>query len=158
MDRIQAIRPDARVVILTGDGAGPEFLAAATAAGAADFLGKDSALGDVLAAIRPSVDGQVLAETAALGALLRGRGPDGSAGTRRGSNWARLTPREFEVLDLMADALDPQAIALRLAVSPHTARGYVKTIMKKLGAHSQLEVVVVASRTGLLPAPRLVSG
>jgi len=66
-------------------------------------------------------------------------------------DWARLTAREQEVLALMGEGLDPRAIAERLVVSLHTARGHVKSVMTKLGAHSQLEAVVVATRSGLLP-------
>lgn len=51
----------------------------------------------------------------------------------------------------MGEGLDPRAIAEQLVVSLHTARGHVKNVMAKLGVHSQLEAVVVATRTGLLP-------
>jgi DNA-binding CsgD family transcriptional regulator len=58
------------------------------------------------------------------------------------------------VLALMGDGLDPGAIAERLVVSVFTARGHVKNVMAKLGAHTQLEAVVVATRAGLLqPGP-----
>ena len=64
---------------------------------------------------------------------------------------ARLTARERQVLALMGEGLDPQAIAHRLVVSRHTARGHVKNIMMKLGAHTQLEAVVIATRAGYMP-------
>jgi DNA-binding NarL/FixJ family response regulator len=65
---------------------------------------------------------------------------------------ARLTAREQEVLALMGEGLDPNSIAERLVLSVYTVRGHVKKIMMKLGAHTQLEAVVVATRSGLLPA------
>ena len=43
-----------------------------------------------------------------------------------------------------------RAIARRLGISVHTCRGYVKAVLGKLGAHSQLEAVAVATRRGLL--------
>jgi DNA-binding NarL/FixJ family response regulator len=64
---------------------------------------------------------------------------------------ARLTAREQEVLALMGEGLDPSAIADRLVVSVYTARGHVKNVMMKLGAHTQLEAVVLATKSGLLP-------
>ena len=64
---------------------------------------------------------------------------------------ARLTVRERQVLALMGEGLDPQAIARQLVVSRHTARGHVKNVLMKLGAHSQLEAVVIATRAGYLP-------
>ncbi len=72
---------------------------------------------------------------------------------RRGDSRPRLTERELEVLQLMGRGLGPRAIAERLVVSPHTARGHVKRVMVKLGAHSQLETVVIAARAGLLRVP-----
>jgi DNA-binding NarL/FixJ family response regulator len=63
-----------------------------------------------------------------------------------------LTAREREVLALMGEGMDPRAISESLVVSLHTARGYVKNILMKIGAHSQLEAVVLATRAGLLPA------
>ena len=63
----------------------------------------------------------------------------------------RLTAREQEVLALMGEGLDPSAIAERLVLSVYTARGHVKNVMMKLGAHTQLEAVVLATKSGLLP-------
>ena len=61
-----------------------------------------------------------------------------------------LTARELEVLRLLGEGRDLRAIAELLGVSLHTCRGHVKNVLVKLGAHSQLEAVVIASRSGLL--------
>ena len=50
----------------------------------------------------------------------------------------------------MREGHDPQAIASRLGISVHTCRGHVKSVLLKLGAHSQLGAVVIAAREGLL--------
>jgi len=50
----------------------------------------------------------------------------------------------------MSQGLDPHAIARELGISLHTCRGYQKSIMAKLDAHSQLETVVIATRRGLI--------
>jgi DNA-binding CsgD family transcriptional regulator len=55
------------------------------------------------------------------------------------------------VLRLLGDGLDPQQIADELIMSVHTSRGHVKRVMMKLGAHTQLQAVVIAAREGLLP-------
>lgn len=148
--RIKATYPQVSVLILTGV-ATPERLAAATAAGATGFLAKDSTFADILTAIRNPVPGKVVIEGATLRELLA---PGAAAAPRRASQagFARLTTRELEVLSLMAQGLDPRSIAERLVVSLYTARGHVKNIMMKLGAHTQLEAVVVATRSGLVPA------
>ncbi len=149
--RIKAAYPDVRVLILTA-GATPGRLADAAAAGAGGFLGKDSALPDILAAIRNPMPGKMVIEGTALSELLTER-PTAVAGTAgtTDTDLARFTGREREVLALMGEGLDPAAIAERLVVSVHTARGHVKNVMMKLGAHTQLEAVVLATRTGLLP-------
>ena len=148
--RIKAACPRVRVLILTADPT-PARLAAAAAAGASGFLAKDSPFPAILAAIRAPVDGKILVEENTMAALVasldRVRPPLDSPMPGQ----ARLTVRERQVLALMGEGLDPQAIARRLVVSRHTARGHVKNILMKLGAHTQLEAVVIATRAGYLP-------
>lgn len=62
-----------------------------------------------------------------------------------------LTPREREVLALMAAGLPNKTIALRLGISEHTAKFHVGTVLAKLGAASRTEAVMTAARRGLLP-------
>jgi DNA-binding NarL/FixJ family response regulator len=155
--RIKAAYPEVSVLVLT---AGPTLgrLAAAAAAGAVGFLSKDSSFPDILAAIRNPIGGKVVIEGPAITPFIHAVcsvPPQGGApAAQPGSvpDWARLTAREEEVLALMGEGLDPRAIAERLVVSRHTARGHVKNVMMKLGAHTQLEAVIVATRSGLLPA------
>jgi DNA-binding CsgD family transcriptional regulator len=59
-----------------------------------------------------------------------------------------LTRRELQVLRLMAAGMPNKAIADRLFVSLHTARNHVKSILRKLGAHSRLEAVAIAVHGG----------
>lgn len=72
-----------------------------------------------------------------------------SAGPRVG-----LTPREREVLTLLAEGYDVRQIATRLQVQVSTVRGYVKSLLGKFGVHSQLQVVVLAGRAGLIGGMR----
>jgi DNA-binding NarL/FixJ family response regulator len=147
--RIKASHPEVRVVILTAD-ATPDLLMAAADAGAVGFLAKDSSFPDILRVIRAMVDQKIIVlEGDALKALLDEA--RSSTPSRIGQdNWAKLTERELEVLELMGEGFDARAIAERLVVSLHTARGHIKHVMMKLGVHSQLEAVVVAIRTQLL--------
>jgi DNA-binding NarL/FixJ family response regulator len=135
--------PETRVVILTASNE-QALVGRATAAGAAGFLTKNGPLGDVLNAVHTAHGGGMTVSTDILARLLRSTSP--VVGPRAGG----LTAREFEVLELMAAGLDPRAIARRLGISVHTCRGYVKAVLAKLGAHSQLEAVAVARRRGLI--------
>lgn len=62
----------------------------------------------------------------------------------------RLTPRQREVLGLLAEGMPVRAVAGRLGLSESTVRNYVRRILIALGCHSQLEAVAVARRAGLL--------
>ena len=77
----------------------------------------------------------------------------GSSRPARSGERVELTPREREVLGLLADGRDVREIAASLQVRVGTVRGYVKAILGKFGVHSQLQAVVLATRQGLLRAP-----
>ncbi|HEX9923572.1 MAG TPA: response regulator transcription factor [Anaerolineae bacterium] len=61
-----------------------------------------------------------------------------------------LTPRELEVLQLVAEGLSNKAIGRRLEISEHTVKFHINAIMSKLGAQSRTEAVVQATRLGLI--------
>jgi two-component system nitrate/nitrite response regulator NarL len=61
-----------------------------------------------------------------------------------------LTPRELEVLQLLAEGLPNKAIGLRLSISEHTVKFHVNAILGKLGAQSRTDAVVRATRLGLI--------
>jgi DNA-binding NarL/FixJ family response regulator len=61
-----------------------------------------------------------------------------------------LTPRELQVLQLLAEGLSNKAIALRLSISEHTVKFHVNALMGKLGVESRTQAVVRATRLGLI--------
>lgn len=61
-----------------------------------------------------------------------------------------LTPREHQVLELLAEGLSNKEIGAQLGVSPHTAKFHVTALLDKLGAETRTEAVVLAARSGLL--------
>jgi DNA-binding NarL/FixJ family response regulator len=63
---------------------------------------------------------------------------------------ADLTPREREVLNLVAQGLANKSIARQLSISDHTVKFHINALMSKLGAQSRTEAVVKASRLGLI--------
>ena len=67
-----------------------------------------------------------------------------------GGDGEALTPREREVLDLLAEGLANRAIAARLGISEHTAKFHVNAILGKLGVESRAEAIVRAARRGLV--------
>ena len=144
--RVKAVKPDVRVIILTGL-ADLDTFVRAVAAGADGFLAKDSPIETLLSEMRDGRRGLPL-DNDTLNRLRTRIGDTAMIGTR---SWSpNLTDREKEVLALLAAGLDPQAIARQLGIRIHTCRGYVRNILIKLGAHSQLEAVAIATQANLL--------
>ena len=142
--------PRARVLVLTGHTA-VSVLARAASAGVCGFLPKESGIHEVLRAIRVARDGGMIVNNATLSSVLDRIGSGAEAPAAAVSAGDLFTPRELDVLRGLASGRDPQSIARGLGMSVNTCRGHVKSILGKLGAHSQLEAVVIALRRGLLP-------
>jgi DNA-binding NarL/FixJ family response regulator len=146
--QIKAASPEIRVLILTGR-MEVDTMARAAAEGACGFLAKTSTIDEICDAIRTAKDGGMFVERELVPSLVdrlsRGRS------IRGGSARADITQREQEVLTLLGEGLDVTTIANRLGISLNTCRGYVKSLLMKLGSHSQLEAVVEAVHQGLLP-------
>lgn len=148
-------RPDLRVTVLTAMN-DVQVLLDAARAGADGFMGKSRPLDEILDLIR-NADGIRLDESTL--AVLQTRMSE--VGRLDGLDWdPHLTTREREVLALLATGLDAKSVAHLLGVTVLTCRGYIRNLLSKLDAHSQLEAVVIALRTGLLAdlAPSGLSG
>lgn len=61
-----------------------------------------------------------------------------------------LTPREFEILGLIAEGLPNKSIAQRLKITEHTVKFHINSLLEKLSAHSRTEAVAIAARSGLI--------
>lgn len=146
--RIRQRWPDTQVVVLTGR-ADLDLLGRAARAGAAGFLPKEADLQEVADAVRTVSRGHVLVDPKILSQLVEPA--VAPAGRTRSAGPVELTDRERQVLGLLAEGNDPATIAEVLGISVHTCRGHVKNLLLKLDAHSQLEAVITAARTGLLP-------
>jgi two-component system, NarL family, nitrate/nitrite response regulator NarL len=101
---------------------------------------------------------EVIAEAETL-AAARGLAADADAlvmasraprGQTHGSDPESLTPREQEVLELLAEGLSNQSIAARLSISGHTVKFHVSSICAKLGADNRTDAVSRAVRQGLI--------
>jgi DNA-binding NarL/FixJ family response regulator len=149
---IVAEDPSTRVILLTATSE-PRLVAQAAAVGACAYVPKSAGLEVLLDAVRGARQGAMVVDPGLLGALA-----DLAEGTLRRAEESTpasvsLTGREREVLGMLAAGLDVGGVSRRLGISPHTCRGYVKSVLAKLGCHSQLQAVVVATRLGLLDEP-----
>lgn len=141
--------PDVDVVIVT-DRADAEQMVAAARAGAVAFIPKERPVEHLYAVVRSRDGDRVFAEPLVVAALMTDVETEGVSEERR-SELGVLSPREADVLGLLAEGADTGAIARILGISVHTCRGHVKNVLMKLGARSQLQAVVKAARVGMLP-------
>lgn len=140
----------ARVVLLA-DADDEALLVDALEAGAGGFLTTGSTVEDLVAAVRAVLHGELLVPSRMLGGLFA-RVARRQREEQVESRLVRLlTPREREVLVLLAGGANSQEIAETLDISPQTARTHLQKVMKKMGVHSRLQAAVIAVRAGLAP-------
>lgn len=138
-----ARHPRIRVVVLTAH-ADRTVMRRASEAGACALLPKDGSLTEMLTALRTAREGGFVVHPRLLKRLVTPVRPISTGYV------PPLTRREHDVLQLLADGLDARLVANRLGITLHTCRGYIKNLLLKLDAHSQLEAVAIANRSGLI--------
>ncbi len=142
-DQILAMNPQTRIIVLTAH-VTSTAVAKAASSGVCGFLSKDGHFTDLLNTVRTARPGSLAVDPALVTRLM-----DAPRTARR--PLARpLSQRELSVLLRMADGRDVTSIAHELHISSHTCRGHVKSVLSKLGAHSQLEAVIIAVRSGFI--------
>jgi DNA-binding NarL/FixJ family response regulator len=149
---VRAYRPEAAVVFLSADDS-DEVMLAALEAGASGYLVKSAGGADVAEAVRRAAEGEILVPARQLAALLARRRVQAQRQAERSRRLSSLTPRERQVLGLMAEGMDNRDVAQRLGVSYTTVRSHVRHLLTKLGARSKLEAVVRAADWGLPDEP-----
>jgi DNA-binding NarL/FixJ family response regulator len=144
---ILAARPDARVIMLTAHES-DALMGRALEAGAAGYLLKDRPMREVARAVRAAFEGRPLMDPEEMDRLLQRFRQRREAGNTARSRVERLTPRETEILQRMADGLSQDEIATILGISRHTLRTHVQNILTKLRVRSRLEALAEAVRYG----------
>ena len=139
---IRAIRPAARMIFLTREDTDAARFAAVQS-GASAFLHKSRAASEVVAAIRDVARGKMLITPRTIATLLAKR-------RSIEAQLERLTPREKEVLRLMAEGYPSRSIASDLGISYTTVRTHIRSLGAKLAVHSKLEAIVKARELGLI--------
>jgi DNA-binding NarL/FixJ family response regulator len=163
MDGIEATRQLAggpghvpRVLILTTFDL-DEYVFDALRAGASGFLLKDATAERLFEAVRVVAAGEALLAPAVTRRLIsefaRTRPPAGAAAAAPAA-FASLTPRETEVLRLVAEGLSNPEIAARLVVTEETVKTHVSRVLGKLGLRDRTQAVVAAYESGLVVPAR----
>jgi len=134
--QIRGIAPDARIVVLTMY-QGDEDIYRSLEAGAATYVLKDSLSDELVTVIRQVHDGN------------RPVAPEIEAVLESRRQQPPLTPREIQVVRLIADGLRNKEIAVALGISEQTAKVHVKNILAKLRVNDRAAVIAVAARRGI---------
>ena len=145
--RLHVLRPKLRIIALTAS-LDPVNIPRAAQAGACAYLQKAGSLDEVLNAVRTARAGRLVLPPDMVLDLVSLERSD--ARPPPPARLSPLTAREQQVLELLGEGLDVNAIGKRLGIRTSTCRGYVQNVLAKLDAHTQLEAVVTATARGLL--------
>ena len=146
---IQNEHAEAAIVFHSADDSEAALLDAVDA-GATAYLTKDATADQIIEAVRRASRGEVLIPVELFArAIARQRGLVGKRKERE-QLLAEFTPRELDILHLLAEGLDTTAMSLRLGIAPHTVEWHVRHVIEKLHVHSKLQAVIAAARKGLI--------
>jgi len=118
--------------------------------GAVAYLAKSATAGEIVDAIRRAARGEILIPVGFFAEAIARRRNVSIEGRRHKELLMTFTPRELEVLKLLAAGHATPAIADRLHIAAHTVEWHVRHLIVKLKVHSQLQAVVEAVRQGIV--------
>lgn len=131
-------------VVMLGAVPEPAQIVAALRSGVSGWVPKEDSVEQLLGVVQVVMRGELSLPAAIGGPVLRLLLEDGEAQAPSRNPLARLTPRELEVLALLAEGICRSEIAQRMHLSAHTIRSHLQNLMAKLGVHSTLEAVALA--------------
>jgi DNA-binding NarL/FixJ family response regulator len=135
--------PDTAILVLTVSER-EEDLTDAVLAGSRGYLLKDAPIETIVAGVRAVAAGEAILSPRVAATVLSRMRMNGRPSDARCD--AQLSPREREVLRLVADGEDNAAIAQRLYISPHTVKNHISSILAKLHVANRIQAAVRAVR------------
>ena len=148
--RLVAESSPTRVLVLTTFDL-DEYVFDALRAGASGFLLKDATAEELIAAVRTLAAGDAILAPAVTRRVIEAFGAVPRADPRLAGRLDVLSPREVEVLRLLARGLSNAEIARELFVSDATAKTHVSNVLAKLGLRDRVQAVIFAYETGVMP-------
>jgi DNA-binding NarL/FixJ family response regulator len=147
--RIVRAHPDTRVLILTTFGL-DTYVYDALRAGASGFMLKDAPPEEIVAAVRIVASGEALLAPTVTRAVIEEFVRQRPAVQPAPASLEELTPREREVLDLLARGRSNAEICEQLVISEATTKTHVARILQKLGLRDRVQTVIYAYESGLV--------
>ena len=146
---IQSEHAKAAIVFHSADESETALLDAVDA-GATAYLTKDATADQIVEAVRRASRGEVLIPVELFARAIRRQRGVATQKREREQLLAVFTPRELDILHLLAEGLDTTAMSQRLGIAPHTIEWHVRHVIEKLQVHSKLQAVISAARQGLI--------
>jgi two-component system nitrate/nitrite response regulator NarL len=146
---IQARHPQVAIVFHSADESETALLDAVDS-GATAYLTKDATADQIIEAVRRASRGEVLIPVELFARAIRRQHGVLAKKKEQERLLAEFTPRELDVLHLLAEGLDTAVMSQRLGIAPHTVEWHVRHVIEKLQVHSKLQAVISASRRGLI--------
>ncbi len=150
-DLDDGVRPSPSLVVLADEGDAPPIVAA-FGAGVRALLPRDARPHEIVAAVGAAAAGLVAVTTELFATMRIGTAVAAPSRSGRTDSTSEipLTPRELEVLRMIADGLGNKQIAARLAISEHTVKFHVGSVFAKTRASTRAEAVMIGARRGLI--------
>ena len=149
-ERMLTVAPAVRVMILTTFEQ-DDYIFGALRVGASGFLLKRTRPEDLIAAIRTIAAGDSLLSPSVTSRVIERMARQPAPDSSRDARLAELTPRELEVLALVARGRSNGEIAAELVIEESTVKTHVKRILMKLEARDRVQAVIFAYETGVAP-------
>lgn len=147
VQRIRQAAPEARVIVMDLV-PGLEDIVEFVKAGASGFIMKDATVDVLVETIRSVAAGREVLPPALTETLFSQIAQHASRRpTRKALGLVRMTPRERQIIGLIAEGLSNKEIAQRIHLSPHTVKSHVHNILEKLALHSRLQVAAYVHQT-----------
>jgi DNA-binding NarL/FixJ family response regulator len=141
---IRKTLPDVKVILFTVE-EGRSNIAEAIQAGVSGYLLKDVSADEIVKAARLAMEGKAVIHPALTQTFIE---EAQSSGGRRHEEL--LSPRETEILQMIAYGSTTKEVASKLKISPHTVKTHLERIFEKLRANDRAEAVAIALRRGLV--------
>jgi DNA-binding NarL/FixJ family response regulator len=147
--QIRSAVPEAAIVFHSAEES-EDALLDAIDAGAIAYLTKLATADQIIEAVRRAAVGEVLISVGLFAKAIARQRKVVTEKQAREKLLAEFTPRELDVLRLLAEGHDTATLARRLGIAPHTVEWHVSHVIEKLRVHSKLQAVIAAARMGLI--------
>jgi two-component system, NarL family, response regulator DevR len=146
---IRTASPETAIVFHTAEDSDAALLDAIDA-GARAYLSSSATADQIVAAVRRAAHGEVLIPVALFARAIARQRRFAADLRHREKFLGELTPREPDILRLMAQGIDTAAIAMQLGIAQHTVEWHLRHVIEKLKVDSKLQAVIAAARMGII--------